>query len=163
MYGDFGHSLTGRIIMKEDIIKLLRFEGAGFRMGGSRRMAEMYPHKIKVTPETDYDFYCAGTPAQIRLLTDNGFSLIRAENRSYWDNLLVDIYINKQYGIECLIRSDVDLYTKVFEWINPDDYALRLWKSNPDHPVHDMTAFRAACLGWFNQKFIEYNPDNLPF
>lgn len=148
---------------KEKIIEFMSDERMGFYLGGSRRMNQLYPDVVRITDNTDYDFYCAGTPAQYDALSSMGFEIVNAKDRSYWDNLLVDIWINKRYGIECLIRSDVGLYKRVFDSININDYALRLWKSNPDHPVGDMCAFRAGCLAWFNYMFHAANPDNLPF
>jgi hypothetical protein len=147
---------------KQEIITALQ-NAEGFYLGGSRRMNELYPDKIKIHDNTDYDFYCAGNEGQLGALKMMGFELISANNRSYWDNLLVDIYIHKKYGIECLIRSDVVLYKKCFDSINVDDYLLRLWKSNPDNPPKDLAAFRAGCLAWFNYLFYSHNHDNLPF
>ncbi len=148
---------------KHKIVEFMMDERMGFHLGGSRRMNQLYPDKIKIHDNTDYDFYCAGTHGQYNALKMMGFEIVKAENRSYWDDLLVDIWIKKQHGIECLIRSDVELYKRAFDSINVNDYALRLWKSNPEHPVSDLAAFRAGCLAWFNYLFHSHNHDNLPF
>lgn len=144
---------------KDDLIKMMLMPEMGFYLGGSRRMAELYPDKIKVHDNTDYDFYCGGINAEnkIKFLTSNGFERVKAEDKTYWDSLLVDIYINRKYRIDCLIRSNVDTYKKAFDSIDPDDYALRLWKSNPEHPVKNMAAFRAGVMAWFNCLFSQYS------
>lgn len=148
---------------KDKIVEFMQDERMGFYLGGSRRMNQLYPDKVKIHDNTDYDFYCAGTTGQYESLKMMGFELIDAKDRSYWDNLLVDMYIHKKYGIECLIRSNVDLYKKAFDGINVNDYALRLWKSNPEYPVGDLPAFRSGCLAWFNYLFNSHNNDMLPF
>jgi hypothetical protein len=132
--------------------------GNAFRLGGSRRMAEKYPEKVVIHDGTDYDFYGSDTAENRCLLESVGFNWVKATNKNYWDDLLIDIYKHGIYPIEVLIRKDVELYSKVFECISADDYAFRLWKSNPACPVNDMEAFRASVCEWFNYAFRRASP-----
>lgn len=111
-----------------DIRKLL---DAGFKLGGSRRMAEKYPHLIVVNDETDYDFYAQNSSQNIAYLMDNGFEQIDCQNRNYWDDLLVSIWKKPDGKIEVLLRSDAILYAAAFENIPADTYYKYLWKSSP--------------------------------
>lgn len=145
---------------KEVVLQLVT---NSFRLGGSRRMAEKYPEHVSVTDTTDYDFYCSDTQENRYLLESIGFYLVKADIREYWDSLLVDIYKHGVYPIECLVRKDIELYSKVFEGISVDDYRFRLWKSNPAAPVNDISAFRASVCQWFNYSFERAKPVDLPY
>lgn len=130
---------------------------AGFKLGGSRRMAEKYPDQIKVGPDTDWDFYgenCSHTRAALKAL---GFSAIEAPNRDYWDDLLVDIFKHDTYPIEVLLRNEVDIYSAAFESISAERFMGELWKSSPCR-TDGLTKiqFSASVCAAFNRLFIEH-------
>ena len=127
---------------------------AGFRLGGSRRMAEKYPDRVIVSDLADWDFYCDDTQANRDFLTANGFHLVQADNRDYWDDLLVDMYKHASQPVEVLVRKDVELYSRSFESIPCDDFVHGLWKSSPhvSQPLH-MPTFRAGVCDYFNRLF----------
>lgn len=103
----------------------------GFGLGGSRRMAQKYPALVQVGPDTDWDLYCADTPENRQMLLDEGFQMIEAENRLYWDDMLIDIYKHGAWPIEVLIRKDCEIYRSSFEALSGEVFLERLWKSSP--------------------------------
>lgn len=119
-------------------------------------MAEKYPDKIKPADDADYDFYCADSSERREWLANNGFRLIYAPDRTYWDALLVDMYEHPEHPIQVLIRSNVDKYIKAFESIDCETFYSRLWKSAPFrkfHNVNERAAFRSEVCHYFNQLF----------
>lgn len=139
-----------------DILSDLR--NNGFHLGGSRRMAEKYPDKIQIDVDTDYDFYCSNTPENRAWLETNGFTMIDAQDRTYWDALLVDMYKHDHLPIEVLIRSNVEHYKRAFESIDADTFFSSLWKSAPFRQFHDnnhRTAFRAGVCRYFDELFAK--------
>lgn len=140
---------------------------AGFRLGGSRRMAEKYPDQIIISEETDWDFYGGDTPENRSFLTTNGFRKVEAKQRDYWDSLLLDIYKHTEFPIEVLIRSDVDLYSCAFESITPHDFINKLWKSSPLRDKNEcLNEFKGKVCGYFNRLFHQHRPKvatDLPF
>lgn len=129
----------------------------GFKLGGSRRMAEKYPDHLTLAPDTDWDFYAQDTKENRKWLSANGFEAVTANDRTYWDNLLCDIFMNSQQpNIEILLRSDVDGYSRAFESIPADEYVNRLWKSAPHIKTVHKSAFRASVCAYFNVLFLIY-------
>ncbi len=128
----------------------------GCLLGGSRRMAEKYPDKVKVTDETDWDFYIDDDSEHRTNLENLGFVLQECPNRDYWDMLLNDMYKHPLYDIQVLIRNDLALYTRAFESIDADTYVNELWKSSPvrDHRISKLQ-FAAKVCAYFNNLFIE--------
>lgn len=146
----------------------------GFFLGGSRRMAEKYPHQIQVTPETDWDFYCADTIEKRVLLAQLGFEKKECENRNYWDDLLVDIFTHPKLPFEVLIRKDVEIYRSSFDALSAEVFIERLWKSSPKaDPVikechRAKSKFRADVCRYFNCIFalhgwINTNSGDIPW
>jgi hypothetical protein len=128
----------------------------GFILGGSRKMAEKYPDKIKVHEATDWDFYCPDTPENRGWLNANGFDVIAAKNRNYWDSLLTDIYKHRERPIEVLVRKNVPLYQFCFDSIAAETFRYRLWKSCPEVPLENVQAFRASVCAYFCALFNTY-------
>lgn len=119
-------------------------------------MAEKYPSRFKLTDSTDYDFYCPDTKENKDFLTNEGFVIVAAINKNYWDSLLIDIYKHKDYAIEVLIRRDCELYSRAFESISADVFYYRLWKSCPEISIDDLNAFRASVCAYFCSLFFEF-------
>lgn len=128
----------------------------GFQLGGSRRMAEKYGDLIPITEKTDWDLYCADSSANRAHLTSLGFYRVKANNKQYWDNLLVDIYKHHEHDIEVLIRKDCVIYSRAFESISAETYRFRLWKSYPGLEVENLQAFRAGVCAYFNSLFTQF-------
>jgi hypothetical protein len=137
----------------------------GFRLGGSRRMAEKFPDKIQVGPETDWDLYGEDSEENRALLASIGFALVDAPNRDYWDNLLVDMYQHPDQAVQVLLRSDVECYTAAFESIDAETFIDRLWKSSPKRDWRlSKQHFLAIVCDHFNRLFNEHKvkrTDNL--
>jgi hypothetical protein len=128
----------------------------GFRLGGSRRMAEKFPDKIQVGPGTDWDLYGEDTGENRAFLASLGFALVNAPNRDYWDNLLVDMYQHPDQDVQVLLRSDVECYTAAFESIDADTFIDRLWKSSPKRDSRlSKQHFSAIVCDHFNRLFNE--------
>ena len=126
---------------------------SNFGLGGSRRMAAKYPELIKISDNTDWDFYCSDTAANRDYLDSLGFAKIEAENRNYWDNLLLDIYKHPTENIEVLIRSDRELYQQCFESIEGQVFYDKLWKSAPHQLGSHKNRFRQQVCSYFNDLF----------
>lgn len=126
----------------------------GFKLGGSRRMAEKFPDKFPNPLKADWDFYGQDTADNRAFLTKHGFVVVPAENRTYWDDLLVDIFKSDMHpDIEVLLRSDADGYSRAFESIPVDEYINRLWKSAPHINTQHKLPFRASVCAYFNALF----------
>lgn len=138
----------------QDLIE--RIKAKGFQLGGSRRMAEKYPERFNLAESTDYDFYCPDTKENRDFLANEGFVVVAAINKNYWDTLLVDIYKHRQYPIEVLIRSNCVIYTQAFDSISADVFYYRLWKSCPEVAMDDLNAFRASVCAYFCSLFFDY-------
>lgn len=137
------------------LIEQLKSEG--FRLGGSRRMAEKFPDQVKVGDGTDWDFYCADTPDNRAFLGANGFRLVEADDRTYWDDLLIDMYRHESLPVEVLVRSDVGLYSRAFESVSAGDFVRKLWKSSPliDWRKTSPGGFKENVCAYFNTLFAE--------
>lgn len=145
----------------------------GLHIGGSRYMAAKYPDKIAITDDTDWDFYCDDTIEKRVLLTGLGFEKVEAENRNYWDDLLIDIYKHPTLPFEVLLRKDVEIYRSAFDAISAEVFIGRLWKSSPTaNPELCRAAFRSQCCEYFNGLFRLHgwknlcniaDPNDLPF
>lgn len=114
---------------------------AGFKLGGSRRMAEKYPDDVKIGPDTDWDFYAEDTKSNRDFLAANGFERLECPNKNYWDDLLVDIFKHHELPIEVLLRNQVSVYSETFEGISAQFFINKLWKSSP---VRDQDVPQAA-------------------
>ena len=122
-----------------------------FYLGGSRRMAEKYG--FSVNENTDFDFYCEDTLNNVSFLIENGFKKIEAENRNYWDDLLIDMCKHDIFPVEVLIRKDVYLYKKAFESISQDMFCSYIWKSSSLVNVQNKAQFREKICNFFNALF----------
>ncbi len=129
----------------------------GFRLGGSRRMAEKFPAHISVHETTDWDIYCDNSQQSINFLNEQGFIKVEAADRSYWDDLLLDIYKHPQLKIEALIRSDKNLYSTAFESISVGEYIDKLWKSAP----YGCAFVQEQICQYFNNLFVKTKGDYL--
>lgn len=142
---------------------------AGFGLGGSRRMAQKYPQQIIVSEETDWDLYGSDTPENRQLLLDKGFYLVDAPNRSYWDDLLADMYKHSDLPIEVLIRKSATIYKSSFEALSAEVFMEKLWKSSPlRDPDICKAQFSIQVMDYFNGLFRLHGyqgnkPDDLPF
>ena len=125
----------------------------GFKLGGSRRMASKYPTQVKVTDETDWDLYTDDLPHRRDELLSMGFERLDCPNKSYWDDLLVDIFKHPNYAIEVLLRKQVDVYTKTFEGISAEFFISDLWKSAPHNSEIEKPIFAAKVCHTFNRLF----------
>lgn len=138
-----------------ELIEVLKQRG--FRLGGSRRMAEKFPDKIQVGPETDWDFYGEDSKTNSTFLASLGFVLVDAPNRDYWDNLLVDMYKHSDQDVQVLLRSDVECYAAAFESVDADTFINRLWKSSPKRDSQlSKQQFSAIVCEHFNRLFNEF-------
>jgi hypothetical protein len=127
-----------------------------FHLGGSRRMAEKFPDRFKLDDKTDYDFYGQDTKENRAFLESNGFQLVQADNRDYWDSLLADMYKSECGTVEVLLRSDVGKYKAAFESVDADTFYYRLWKSCPDVKVVNLAAFRASVCAYYCALFNQF-------
>lgn len=128
----------------------------GFRLGGSRRMAQKYPESVLIKPETDYDLYCPNEPEFIEKMKANGFSEINCKHHNYWDDMLIGIWKSEANPeIEILVRHDVEKYRQAFEIISADMYVGFLWKSSPlrDNNIAD-PVFCNGVKCFFNSLFL---------
>lgn len=127
----------------------------GFRLGGSRRMAQKYPEQVKVSEDTDYDLYCPDDPKFIEAMTARGFHELNCQHHNYWDDMLLAIWKNDaRPEIEILVRKDIEKYTQAFESIGADMYVKYLWKSSPlrDNNISD-PIFCEGVKNFFNSLF----------
>jgi hypothetical protein len=152
--------------MSNDLIDELL--AAGFGLGGSRRMAQKYPTLVQIGGDTDWDLYCNDTSENRQLLLDKGFLMIEAENRLYWDDLLVDMYKHKSLPIEVLIRKDCTIYRSSFEALSGEVFVERLWKSSPTRdPNMCKASFCMSVRDYFNGIFRLHGftpvPDDVPY
>jgi hypothetical protein len=126
----------------------------GFGLGGSRRMAEKYPAQINLRDDTDWDFYGSDTPDNRQFLTERGFKKVDADDRTYWDDMLVEMYKHPELPIEVLIRKDVAIYRSSFEALSAEVFMERLWKSSPlADPNICKAQFRRTVCDYFNGLF----------
>ncbi len=117
-------------------------------------MAAKYPEKIKITEETDWDFYCDDTMEKRILLGQLGFVKKDCPNRNYWDDLLIDIFDHPTLPFEVLIRKDVAIYKSAFDSLSAEVFVDRLWKSSPQaNPNLCKAAFRQQVCNYFNGIF----------
>lgn len=138
-----------------ELIEVLK--QSGFRLGGSRRMAEKFPDKIQLGPETDWDFYGRDSEGNRACLASLGFALVDAPNRDYWDKLLVDMYQHPDHDVQVLLRSDVECYAAAFESIDAETFINRLWKSSPKRGRRlSRQQFSAIVCDHFNRLFNEF-------
>ena len=140
--------------MCESIIRDLKERG--FKLAGSRRMAEKYPDRVVVKEDTDWDLYAPDCSETRRCLAELGFELLDCPNRDYWDELLDEIYTHPQHPIQALLRHDAHIYEKAFESIDADTFITELWKSSPTR-VDEMSKiqFAAKVCAHFNRLFFE--------
>ncbi len=124
-----------------------------FHLGGSRRMAQLYPDLVKVGDSTDWDFYCADTTINRKLLVSWGFRRVDLKNRNYCDDLLVDIYKHDELNVEALVRFDIDVYKRAFESITGEQFVKFIWKSSPHVTVYDKPKFRNNVCMFLNSLF----------
>jgi hypothetical protein len=143
----------------------------GFRLGGSRRMAQKYPDRVTVKAETDYDLYCPNEPEFVEVMKAHGFSEVAWQHHNYWDDMLIGIWKSEDNPeIEILVRKDVEKYTQAFEIISADMYVKYLWKSSPlrDNNIAD-PIFCNGVKHFFNSLFqlvgfhFEGTQNDLPF
>jgi len=129
-------------------------------------MAEKYPDRIKVGVDTDWDFYCENTVNNHLIMRALGFEKIDAKNRSYFDNLLIDIYNHQRFDIQILTRCNIECYSRAFESIDADTFIGRLWKSSPtrDQSI-PKEIFSSMVRDHFNVLFQKYASanDSIPF
>lgn len=125
----------------EDIITLHN-EGEKLYLGGSRRMAKRQSEElhattslapvaamIRVTDETDWDYYATFTPKLQTKLIDMGWSQTDT-NPEYFDSECVEIF--KKDNSQIVLRCDAEFYKKVFENIPLWFYTNFMWKSSPN-------------------------------
>jgi len=131
----------------------------GFRLGGSRRMAQKFPDAVVIGPHTDWDFYGDESHANHNLLQMMGFGLLDCPNRDYWDDLLVSMYQHPTMPIQVLLRSDTETYTSAFESIDSTTFVTKLWKSSP--LLLDYMSgghFKETVRAYFNELFRSMTP-----
>jgi hypothetical protein len=149
-------NLAGDALMDKTITTCVdELSALGFRLGGSRRMAQKYPEQVKIGEDTDYDLYCPNEPKFIDAMTERGFSEVDCKHHNYWDDMLIAIWKSDAHpNIEILVRKDVEKYTKAFEIIGADMYIDYLWKSSPkrDNNIAD-PIFCAGVKIFFNSLF----------
>ena len=119
-------------------------------------MAEKFPYKIQVGPETDWDLYGEDSKENRAFLASLSFALVDAPNKDYWDNLLVDMYKHPEHDVQVLLRSDVECYTSAFESIDAETFINQLWKSSPKRDSRiSRQHFSAIVCDHFNRLFSE--------
>lgn len=124
----------------------------GFYLGGSRYFNKLAPELIKIDNYTDWDLYGQDSPENRELLENLGFILyadkedddrhikrqnIEFDSDRYWhykgDDLLVRIYgedIDIKYSMQVLLRTDANLYKRVFENMTPNFFHDKIWKGS---------------------------------
>lgn len=105
-------------------------EDYGFKLCGSRRMAEKYPNQIKITPNTDWDIYGPFNLENIDLLQQLGFHH-DTPNPKYCDDLVHSIWKKDGFNGQVILRHLAHIYTESFEAISAEAFLHRLWKSSP--------------------------------
>jgi hypothetical protein len=92
--------------------------------------------KIAIDDSTDWDFYVSADQGEIISTLINDFGMAqspRDKNELYpYDILTTNILYTA--GVQIVVRSDCDIYTKVLEQIPGDFYRDFLWKSGPNKP-----------------------------
>ena len=138
-----------------ELIEVLKQRG--FRLGGSRRIAEKYPDKIRIGTESDWDLYGEDSEENRASLASLGFAVVDAPNRDYWNNLLVDMFQHPDHDVQVLLRSDVECYTAAFESIDAETFINRLWKSSPKRDSRlSRQHFSAIVRDHFNRLLNEF-------
>lgn len=119
------------------IDELRKKSNATFYLGGSRRMAELHPTKVKITPQSDHDFYVTHSEALEKLILTNDDFCVSGDPStcSYpFDTEVVKIIQHMDMDLQIVMRKDAEFYRTVFESIPPEYYTKYLWKSSPDCP-----------------------------
>lgn len=123
-----------------------------FYLGGSRRMAQKYDsvisdmalmpeskyrqrvptnYCIKVSADTDYDFYTTYSSGVEAYLLNHGFDFSKS-NEYYLDSECHMILCKD--NVQVVLRRDAEFYRTVFENIDLQFYYNTLWKSSPANP-----------------------------
>ena len=110
-------------------------------------MSEMHPDIIVVKDSTDYDFYVTHSEKLETYLLDIGFDYTYGHGTEYMDNEAISIL--ERDNIQIVMRKDAEFYKKIFDNINPDFYAVFLWKSSPH-----FNGNREFIGTWFDQTFM---------
>lgn len=130
------------------VIDLLRNSPYAFYLGGSRRMSQIEDERaaangtdvtglkvIKVTTDTDWDFYATYTPELEQWLSNNRFTHTECSlgAKHVWEGYLDDeaISILERDNVQVVLRKDAEFYQQIFENIKIDVYYNFLWKSSP--------------------------------
>jgi hypothetical protein len=119
------------------VIDKLRAAGHTFYLGGSRRMAELHPTHVQITPTTDHDFYATYSDALEALIrSDQDFQITGdpATDPYPYDTEVVKIVQHLDLNLQIVLRKDAEFYRSVFEAIPPEYYTKYLWKSSPSCP-----------------------------
>jgi hypothetical protein len=123
----------------QKVIDQLNKSGFKFYLGGSRRMAELHPDKVKITQRTDHDLYTTYSEAveQYLLTVGNHDFCVSGDPATSpypYDTEVVKIMQHTDMGMQIVLRKDAEFYRAVFEAIPPEYYTKYLWKSSPDCP-----------------------------
>lgn len=127
----------------------------GFYLGGSRYFSNI-SDLIKINKNTDWDLFGENSIKNKFILEECGFTMTmdKVDNDRhidnlklspdddtsyrYWyykgDDLLAYIYTHNIHNIQVLLRTDVELYKKVFYELTPQFYHDKIWKSSPLAP-----------------------------
>ena len=130
---------------KDKLIQIL-LEHPQIHLGGSRYFNKLDPELIKITDDTDWDFYCEDDYEIEKFLEDHGFEEVYNFHNDDWENtkiltnysnkltelceedgytihkgddLLISIFKHPKYHIDVLTRSNVDKYKAVINKITP--------------------------------------------
>ena len=100
--------------------------------------------KIRLKPETDWDFATADNQDVRTFLSSNGFFVKKTYGDAQRANPYAAMDINsklifkhKDYPIDCVIKHDMDVHHRIFDTITPEFYVKHLWKSGPHAPSRE--------------------------
>lgn len=158
---------------KKELLTIL-LRDVRFNISGSRYFNRKAPEIIKVTSDTDWDFFADTKDPSVReFLEAYGFVETYNDkkdgiNPDYkGDDLLDFIFEHEDYNIQVLLRKDIKSYIQVQTSIIPEFYRDYLWKSGPNAPQRDQiqaiynSMFYTVINADLHRKLKE--EDDLPF
>lgn len=130
---------------------------SNLKLCGSRLMNSLYPDIVKITPETDWDFYGPYTPEIESSLLEAGFySIMRPSSNSIEcsalypaDDLVVGMYASEAMECQVILRTDPEKYGKVFSLMTPEFYLEFIRKD----PAKNKSEERHRIMRIMNQLF----------
>lgn len=114
-------------------------EKNNFHLGGSRYFSRHHPYIIKISSQTDFDLWGQASSENENILRQMGFAKVISSSdfqimsEYYHENYAIDETVDsiwtRGYGIQVILRKDVEFYCQVWYNLSVYFWSQHVWKS----------------------------------